>query len=91
VSDELEKTMGLRANPVLHKIYRWPLGIPQYAPGHTARRLRILKILEGHRGLFVSGNSYGGVSTNHCIAEAPKVAKGVMDALSERSSGKPVS
>jgi oxygen-dependent protoporphyrinogen oxidase len=81
VLEELEKTMGLRAAPILHKIYRWPLGIPQYTPGHTARRLRILEVLKNHQGLFVSGNSYGGVSTNHCIAEAPKVAKGVMDVL----------
>lgn len=81
VLSELEQTMGLRADPMLHKIYRWPLGIPQYTPGHTARRLRILEILKSHRGLFVSGNSYGGVSTNHCLAEAPKVAKGVMESL----------
>jgi len=79
VRGELDTTMGFEADPVFHRIYRYREGIPQYTPGHTARRLRILELLEGHRGLFVSGNSYGGVSTNHCIAEAPKIAKSVLE------------
>jgi len=87
VARDLAAAMGLTAAPVLHRIYRHRLGIPQYPPGHTALRLRIRKRLnESHPGLFVSGSSYGGVSVNHCVAEAPKVADRVMERLGAAAS-----
>ena len=78
VDDDLKLTMGLRVEPVFRRIYRYRLGIPQYPPGHTARVDRIRGILERYPGLLVSGNSYGGISMNHCIAEAPRVAEAAL-------------
>jgi oxygen-dependent protoporphyrinogen oxidase len=81
VARDLGSCMGLRAEPISHRIYRYSLGIPQYRPGHTARLARIRERLARRPGLFVAGNSYGGISLNHCVAEAPSVAEDTVRAL----------
>lgn len=81
VREDLAETMGLAVEPVFSRVFRHRLGIPQYPPGHTARLERIRGILERHPGLLVSGSSYGGISVNHCVAEAPEVARRVLAAL----------
>jgi len=78
VSQDLERTMGVRAGPIIHRIYRYRRGIAQYEPGHTARLERITEGLRGHPGLFVSGSSYGGISVNSCLAEAPGIAARIL-------------
>jgi oxygen-dependent protoporphyrinogen oxidase len=83
VAQGLEETMGLKARPVLSWIYRYSRGIAQYPPGHTARRARIEEILQSYPGLLVSGSSYGGISVNHCVAEAPQIADRVMATLQD--------
>lgn len=75
VARDLAACMGLRDAPTFHRIYRYPSGIPQYRPGHSARLARIRERLALRPGLFVAGNSYGGISLNHCAAEAPGVAE----------------
>ncbi|MBN2344277.1 MAG: protoporphyrinogen oxidase [Deltaproteobacteria bacterium] len=74
---DLESTMGITAIPSLVKVYRHPRAIAQYECGHTARMKRVEKQFLHHPGLFLSGSSYGGISVNHCIEEAPQVAKAV--------------
>ncbi len=81
VARDLKTTMGIEARPLRHWIFRHPEGIAQYVPGHGERLERIRALLEGAPGLFVSGSSYGGISVNHCAAEAPEVARRVMDSL----------
>jgi oxygen-dependent protoporphyrinogen oxidase len=80
-SEDLSQTMGLEAEPVFVRVFRHRHGIPQYPPGHTARLARVDEILARHKGLFVSGSSYGGISVNHCVAEAPDVAQRVREVL----------
>ena len=78
VAEDLKKTMDLTAKPEEHWIFRHKKGIAQYTPGHTRRLERIEKLLADHAGVFVSGSSYGGISVNHCIAQAPEIAGKVM-------------
>lgn len=79
VARDLRTTMGLRAEPEFHRIYRHRQGIPQYEPGHCARLQRIREHLAEHPGLFIAGNSYGGIAVNHCVAEAPRIAQQVFE------------
>ena len=81
VATDLEKTMSLTAKPVESWIFKHKKGIAQYIPGHTTRVERIEELLAGHAGVFVSGSSYGGISVNHCIAQAPEIAGRVMRAI----------
>ncbi|MFH1279633.1 MAG: protoporphyrinogen oxidase [Candidatus Eisenbacteria bacterium] len=78
VARDLQAAMGLRAKPDIHRIFRYRRGIPQYEPGHTARLDEIRARLAAQPGLHIAGNSYGGISMNHCIAEAPGVAEAAL-------------
>lgn len=78
VAKDLGTAMGLRAKPDIHRIFRYRRGIPQYEPGHTGRLDVIRARLAAQPGLHIAGNSYGGISMNHCIAEASAVAEAVL-------------
>jgi oxygen-dependent protoporphyrinogen oxidase len=74
VRDDLERTMQLRVAPEFVHLVRHRRGIPQYTLGHLARLERIDAALAAHPGLYLAGNSYHGVSVNHCIDDARRVA-----------------
>lgn len=67
---DLEDAMGITAEPVLTRVYRWPLGIGQYHVGHQSRLDRIHQRLAADPGLWVAGSSYYGVAMNACIEKA---------------------
>lgn len=90
VCKELETTMGISAKPHLTKVFRHQNAIAQYECGHGERIARIEKQFLSHSGLFLSGSSYGGISVNHCIDEAPRVAKAISTFLDEKCSANPV-
>ena len=74
---ETGSAIGLQGEPVVQRIYRYEQAIPQYEIGHQA----LLERLEGHLddfpGLFLTGNSYRGVSVNDCLAEGKRSAREV--------------
>lgn len=78
---DLGLTMALRAEPVLTRIYRWPLGIAQYHIGHQHRLDRIHARLRDHPGLWVAGSSFYGISMNACFEKAPLHAAGILKQL----------
>jgi oxygen-dependent protoporphyrinogen oxidase len=81
VRADLRQTMGLRLDPAFVHIVRHWRGIPQYTIGHEGRLERIEAAVAAHRGLFLAGNSYRGVSINACIEDAHRIAGRVADHL----------
>ena len=79
--EELRTAMGIRADPTFIRIFRHPVGIPQYTVGHLGRLERIEAGLSSLPGLFVAGNSYRGVAINACVAEAGPLADRVVAAI----------
>jgi oxygen-dependent protoporphyrinogen oxidase len=71
---DIQTTMGVGVAPEFVKVFRHAHGIPQYTVGHQERLRIIRERLEKHPGLLVGGNSYGGISVNHCVEEAPGLA-----------------
>jgi protoporphyrinogen/coproporphyrinogen III oxidase len=80
VRRDLEATMGLSADPAFVRIYRHPLGIPQYVVGHLGRLARVGDRLARLPGLHVAGNGYRGVAINSCVAEARPLAGRILAA-----------
>ena len=68
---DLAAAMGLRAKERFVRIFRHRRGIPQYTLGHAERLATIERRLAEHPGLFACGNSYRGISVNHCVEQAP--------------------
>ena len=75
VLDELNSILGLRGDPQMVRIYRWPRAIPQYLLGHQARLQAISNRLKAHPGLFLTGNAYHGIGMNDCITNAYQLAE----------------
>lgn len=84
---DLQLTMGLRAEPLFTRIYRWRLGIGQYTVGHQARLDRIHSVLARNPGLWVAGSSFYGISMNACIEKAGEQAGEILSHLRETSAG----
>jgi oxygen-dependent protoporphyrinogen oxidase len=78
---ELQKVLGISAEPQLIAITRWERAIPQYNLGHAARVKRIESLLEEIPGLNLIGNYLHGVSTGDVIKEADRVAKEVAGSI----------
>jgi len=74
---ELGRALGIRADPVVHHLARWPRAIPQYEVGH-GRYVDLAQAIErDHPGLYVGGNFLHGVSVPDCIRNATALAEGI--------------
>lgn len=87
VLDDLRLTMGLRAEPLFVRIYRWRLGIGQYTVGHQERLDRIHAGLARNPGLWVAGSSFYGISMNACIEKAGAQAAEILAHLGGAHTG----
>ncbi len=80
VSAELESLMGVTAEPLFHRIFRWHKSNPQYDVGHLDRVARIEAALPP--GLWVTGSPYRGVGVPDCVHQAQQTAVRVIEELS---------
>jgi oxygen-dependent protoporphyrinogen oxidase len=71
---EVAAALGITASPVVTRVDRWPLGFPQYEPGHAARVDRIEAALHMHPALTVAGAAYRGLGLAACAREAGEAA-----------------
>jgi len=69
--DDLQRLMGLEAQPLFHRIYRWPNSLAQYGVGHGQQVAAIRKSLAGVK---VIGNAFDGVGIPDCIKLARQTA-----------------
>ena len=59
--------IGISAEPVFFKVYRWFQGMPKYTVGHLERIAAIDEKRKEHRGLFLIGCSYRGIGIGDCV------------------------
>jgi protoporphyrinogen/coproporphyrinogen III oxidase len=67
VREELREVIGLAAEPVFFKVYRWFQGMPKYTVGHLERIAAIDEMRQQHRGLYLIGSSYRGIGIGDCV------------------------
>lgn len=82
VKEDLKDIMGITAEPVVTKIYRWPNAMVQYTLGHGERVAFIEERLKRHPGLFLVGNAYRGMGVGDCINEGRKAAQKAIEYFS---------
>ncbi|MEO7911618.1 MAG: protoporphyrinogen oxidase [Roseiflexaceae bacterium] len=73
---ELHDILGIRAEPLWSRIYRWPRSNPQYDVGHLAH----IDALEGlcPAGLYLAGSAYRGVGIPDCTRQGKDTAAQVL-------------
>jgi len=79
VRRELREIMGLDADPLFHRIYRWHRSNPQYDVGHLDRVDAIEAAMP--ENIFVTGSPYRGIGIPDCVRQGKETAQQVIDAL----------
>jgi oxygen-dependent protoporphyrinogen oxidase len=68
---ELQQSMGITADPVVTRMYRWTKSNPQYDVGHLERVSACEELATAaHPALFLTGSSYRGIGVPDCIKQA---------------------
>lgn len=65
--EELRLTLGIRAEPLLHRVFMFDKAMPQYNLGHPEKLRQIDAALQNHPGLALAGNGYRGIGIPDCI------------------------
>ncbi len=78
VRKELQPILGIQAEPVVSKAFRWMKGRPQYNLGHLDRVAKIEKETKKHPGLFLAGAAYRGVGLPDCIRQGMETAEKIL-------------
>jgi oxygen-dependent protoporphyrinogen oxidase len=72
---ELAAIMGIRVEPVVHRIFRWPQGNPQYDVGHLDRVAAIEQLAAHLPGLYLTGSAFRGIGLPDCVKGALAVVE----------------
>jgi protoporphyrinogen/coproporphyrinogen III oxidase len=75
VRNELQQILGLRAEPLFARVYRWKSAMAQYGVGHIERLDRIERLRQQLPGLALAGNGYRGIGIPDCIRSGQEAAK----------------
>jgi len=80
VRDELHQILGLRAEPLLARVYKWKFAMAQYGVGHLDRLDRIEHLRQQLPGLALAGNAYRGIGVPDCIRSGRTAAEQFVEA-----------
>jgi oxygen-dependent protoporphyrinogen oxidase len=77
--EELGVLMGIDAEPLWHRVFRWERATPQMRVGHLAvmRRVRT-RLDDAAPGFVVAGGGYDGVGIPDCIRQGQEAAEKLM-------------
>lgn len=78
---ELDELLGIKGGPVVTRLRRWALGLPQYTLGHGHRKAILETTSARVPGLFVTGNYLQGVSVANCLGSAGHTAQRVQNMM----------
>jgi len=78
VLEELDTVLGLKANALFSKVYRWYKGMPKYTVGHLEQIAVLDRMLATHPGLHLIGCSYKGIGIGDCVHEAQIAAEKIL-------------
>ena len=81
VRREMDPVLGLRGEPVLTRVYRWPQGTPQMEVGHLERVAEIERRAAGVPGLFLTGAGLRVTGIPDCVVDGTRNAAAAADWL----------
>ena len=75
---DLRRALGVRGEPVVARVERWPRAIPQYEIGHGRFVALARKIEERLPGLHLAGSWLGGVSVSDRVERGLETARRIL-------------
>lgn len=81
VLSEFHTILGLNpsAKPIFSRVFRWPLGMPQYTLGHLDRVALIEEQVSHISGLALAGGCYRGVGVPNCIESGERAVSKILN------------
>ncbi len=76
--EELGSLLGLRASPMLARVFRYEHANAQPVVGHAERVRRIRSLAARHPGLHFAGAAFEGVGIPDCVRQANEAAAAVL-------------
>ncbi|REJ68505.1 MAG: protoporphyrinogen oxidase [Planctomycetota bacterium] len=80
---QLDELYGVRGEPQIARVVRWPGSMPQYHVGHGRLIEEIETRVARHEGLELANNALRGVGVPQCIAEGERAAEAVLAHLGQ--------
>jgi oxygen-dependent protoporphyrinogen oxidase len=74
VRAELKEILGLAAEPLFTRVYKWRNTMAQYEVGHLDRIQRIQSLCEGLPGFVLAGNAFTGIGVPDCVRSGIQAA-----------------
>ena len=81
VREDLHQIIGLQADPLFTRVYRWKGAMAQYGVGHLECLQRIETLLQRLPGLALAGNGYRGIGVPDCIRSGSEAANKALLAI----------
>jgi oxygen-dependent protoporphyrinogen oxidase len=79
VAEDLKEIIGIEAEPIFRRIFRWHKAMPQYVIGHEERVASLEERVDKYPGLYLAGSAYHGVGISDCIRMGEERAREVLD------------
>lgn len=74
VRQELQQIIGLNAEPLFARVYKWKSAMAQYSVGHLDRLDRLERLRKQLPGLALAGNAYRGIGVPDCVRSGREAA-----------------
>jgi oxygen-dependent protoporphyrinogen oxidase len=81
VRDELKQIIGLAAEPLFARVYKWKEAMAQFSVGHLERVQRIETLRQKLPGLGLAGNAFTGIGVPDCVRSGREAAFKVLSTL----------
>jgi oxygen-dependent protoporphyrinogen oxidase len=79
VRTELQQILGLSAEPLFARVYKWKSAMAQYGVGHLDRLDRIERLRQQLPGLALAGNGYRGIGVPDCVRSGQSAANQLLN------------
>ncbi|MGA7561498.1 MAG: protoporphyrinogen oxidase [Terriglobales bacterium] len=86
VRGELRQIIGLNAEPLFARVYKWKSAMAQYSVGHLERLQRIELLRQKLPGLALAGNGYSGIGVPDCVRSGAEAAGKILAEMGMWSS-----
>jgi oxygen-dependent protoporphyrinogen oxidase len=80
---ELKEILGLNAEPLFARTFRWDRAMAQYETGHLDRVAEMEKIIAAMPGFHIIGNSFHGIGVPDCIKSARLAVEQITSGVSQ--------
>lgn len=81
VQGDLTQLLGIRGEPALARVHRWPRANPQLHVGHRARVTEVDRRLTQTPGLQIVGAAFRGVGIADCVAAGRAAGRAAAEAV----------